>query len=100
MSDAKHTPAPWRVDRCYRTGFTIFGGTQESPSCVVDTQDDDGRYGTIRNESDARLIAAAPDLLAALIDLTDRVEKIVMPDQSTPCTIHARAAIAKAEGES
>lgn len=33
------------------------------------------------------------DLLAALIELTNRVESIVMPDQSTPDTSRARAAI-------
>ena len=67
---SKHTPGPWRSEPCYRSGYTVWGGTDAVPVCVVDTQDDEGRFGTIKNEADARLIAAAPELLEALKELT------------------------------
>jgi hypothetical protein len=48
----KHTPGPWsKSERGY-----IFAGD----SCIASTSDLD------ENEANARLIAAAPDLLAAL----------------------------------
>jgi len=47
------------------------------------------------NEADARLIAAAPDLLAALED----VVQMYQPAYDPPFIERARAAIAKAKGE-
>jgi hypothetical protein len=64
---AQHTPGPWTAELCYRSGFTVWGGTKDAPFPVVDTQDEEGRFGAIRGEkaeANARLIAAAPDLLA------------------------------------
>ena len=49
-----------------------------------------------RREADARLIAAAPDLLDALIDLLEAADEAWSPDR--PCSKDARAAIAKATG--
>ena len=108
---AKHTPGPWRSEPCYRSGYTVWGGTDAVPVCVVDTQDDEGRFGTIKNEADARLIAAAPDLLSfaklvlrglesgvvrakPVIDVDPDAEQVDM----RPLATIARAAIAKAEG--
>lgn len=50
------------------------------------------------NEADARLIAAAPDLLAALKELLDQAVDDVDDRRLSPAVEQARAAIAKAEG--
>ena len=61
----KHTPGPW----------VVF---QDQSDSVIFTVMPAGRAGdvanNIKNGSDARLIAAAPDLLAALIALRDAVK--------------------------
>jgi len=49
-----------------------------------------------RSESDARLIAAAPELLAALVLLVDGDGK---PDECPRALAAARAALLKARGE-
>jgi hypothetical protein len=49
--------------------------------------------------ANARLIAAAPELLNALRRLADRVEQIELPDGSTPDTLEARALLARVEGD-
>jgi len=93
-----HTPAPW------------FAEPQGKRNWIVKSDD----YGTIvhRNcypdenvdrsvEADARLIATAPDLLAALKETLEAIE-IVTPDAPEPLPdsviAKARAAVAKAEG--
>ena len=50
-------------------------------------------------DANARLIAAAPDLYAALQRLADRVEQIQLPDGSTPDTMEARAILYAIGGE-
>lgn len=91
MTDAKHTPGPWFISRKY-----VVGPRDESDSqgfgMIVGVAD---VYGDNRNQ-DARLIAAAPDMLAALKEIAE-----------TPGTTEsegawwraktAQAAIAKAE---
>jgi hypothetical protein len=56
------------------------------------------------SDGDGRLIAAAPDLLAALKRLTDRVDPATKADRSitsfSQAIDAARSAIAKAEGKS
>lgn len=83
---ATHTPGPWKL---------IWWGNERYPYPLsIDTADDAcwiARNGTCSNPADARLIAAAPDLLAAL--------KAVMAvaDRKTDEFDRARAAISKAE---
>ena len=82
-----HTPGPWHVESiCHQwdvwSGIEIeLGGRGETLIVECD------------KEADARLIAAAPDLLAAceaLMDLHD--------GRSVRAIVMARAAIAKARG--
>ena len=108
----KHTPGPWRYD-------------QSHPQ-VVEGRDNGGlwvrralAYGHTESEVDAnaRLIAAAPDLLAALRDVSRQLEAYkefaeqwftdgVPEDWRGRCACanaeldKARAALAKAKGES
>jgi ribosomal protein L29 len=58
MTDAKHTPGPWFVTRQYVVGPRDESETQ-SQGMIVGVAD---VYGNNRNQ-DARLIAAAPELL-------------------------------------
>jgi hypothetical protein len=71
MNEAKHTPGPWEfVPKLTASenhkGFFIRAqkATRDGKWALADVQpgDEDGRIGT----ANARLIAAAPDLLAAL----------------------------------
>ena len=94
MSETKHTPGPWRTDA--HNGFPL-------------DIEDPGEYmiakatPCAKAEANARLIAAAPDLLAALESIAS------MYDYEAACgdlasrlyeaTCLARAAIAKATGE-
>lgn len=64
---SKHTPGPWRVDERYRIVRDTLGSclrviveTTISGECDVDATGADNT-----DQANARLIAAAPDLLAA-----------------------------------
>jgi hypothetical protein len=74
---SKHTPGPWKLDR----------NSVLIPIAPYEWAD---AYGG--SEANARLIAAAPDLLEALQDLCDTLGECGMTEK-------ARAAITKAEGE-
>ena len=86
-----HTPGPWRVEPCTNGGMILIRA--------------DGKHGAhpqthlqIVPEADARLIAAAPDLLEAckaLIRSIDGVESSI----TTSGIQQIRTAIAKAEGK-
>lgn len=78
------TPTPWRV------------GAIESGMVAIDGANGEEVTGFVSPE-DGRLIAAAPDLLEALIELADCGAEAWGEDR--PCVKWARAAIAKATGE-
>lgn len=91
---AKHTPGPWDF-ACDSYGKVLHS----KKACVfTNIKGDNGDYlqtvaAKIENWKDARLIAAAPDLLAAL-------KHLVRYDfGDSDGAKEARAAIAKAEGE-
>jgi hypothetical protein len=89
MSDIKHTPGPWTMTRAHLPYLILdaFGGL------VADTYD----------EADARLIAAAPELLEALeyaFNIYGRFGAVVNePHKPGEWIEQARAAIAKAQRE-
>jgi hypothetical protein len=90
MNTHTHTPGPWRIDSKTRFGdYTIAAG-ESVKTCefIAKTQSD----------TNARLIAAAPDLLAALIEMLDASERPVNERWLLNVRSHARAAISKAEG--
>ena len=108
---SKHTPGPWEFEvetndsggwraraQCVRiwNGATLIADYDTS---ACEYADDD------ENAANARLMAAAPELLAALIDM-DEAYCDVGPDMTQEkrnfgrkTLIAARAAIAKATGE-
>lgn len=90
MSDTKFTPGPWLVgeDQCVDEAWSIV--TTSGGSIIANVNDRHDR------KANARLIAAAPDLYAAL----DAVESDLSIGAHPHLHIDAiRAAIAKARGE-
>jgi hypothetical protein len=85
---AKHTPGPWEVGDAPDDRVAVHGGTV----CVAVV----GDKGFAAVEADAYLIAAAPELLAALEGLLadPYLSHSINNDRMAP----ARAAIAKAKG--
>jgi len=61
----EHTSGPWRVYEMLGNTY-ILAGREESPICVAKALWNEFSY---EKEANARLIAAAPDLLAALKDI-------------------------------
>lgn len=90
MTNATHTPGPWVLSL---NSVKALGWMIGSPSA------DNGpgtHIGNVYNVADARLIAAAPDLLAAL----ESAEDVLAETDMHLSTLHkVRAAIAKAKGE-
>ena len=74
MSETKHTPGPWNVDPSYPGDVCAGTGHDVAVTCYKGMKpiDLDGTESTIgpqsreEAEANARLIAASPDLLAAL----------------------------------
>jgi hypothetical protein len=93
----QHTPGPWRVDTMRHSAksevFVIPG------VCVVT-----GATTEADSEANARLIAAAPELLAVLREIAEHMPVSAPPSQRDIANLQravmprARAAIARAEG--
>lgn len=85
----KHTPGPWAVE-------SDTDIVSDSGDFVASCHEPGSDVSTAREYANARLIAAAPDLLAALqaiMDDPDAVDHILHLD-----AVAADAAIAKATG--
>ena len=100
--DTKHTPGPWRVDRGFQNpGYIRAAGGELVASASVIYQNIPLPY-----RENAILIAAAPDMLAALkalvgkIDLACLVERDLDMSHAADEIRDALAAIDKAEGRS
>lgn len=96
MTD-KHTPSPWRVEE----DSTIYGSRKDKGD-KFEIADCKG-YKEER-EANAHLIAAAPELLGALINadwLIDELTQTTLTEDSEYLEIFAqiKQAIAKAKGE-
>jgi len=99
---SKYTPGPWAIRRIAEVPGAICGGVTrqymrgvgtDQLAMVCSVQPDNG--GDEAMEANARLIAAAPELLEALEWLLDDVGRA----SSMLGAVKARAAIAKATGE-
>lgn len=104
MATTKYTPGPWEV-----SGTSITAPPCNNDGTCIAVIEDDGGYEAPpeQREANARLIAAAPDLLAALktllltsewADETGYVEDVGFVNLET-VQQQAHAAIAKATGE-
>ena len=95
----QHTPGPWAIFNSTILPDATFGIDGADGSAVVFFGFDDN--SGIRKIEDARLIAAAPELLEALrVCATQSTGPDWTPEQALDfIKQHARAAIAKAEGK-
>lgn len=84
MSNAAHTPGPWIYEPSTKT---IRARPSNYWLATMDSWD-----GAVNHEANARLIAAAPDLLAAL----QQIEVAYSFNRAEVAFKVARAAIAKA----
>ena len=88
-NESSHSPGPWAVGDRLKDGAVVVAGPPGSGfECVV--ANPRGYEGRV--VANARLVAAAPDLLAALKAV------IAVADRKTDEFDLARAAIAKGEG--
>lgn len=114
MSEAKHTPGPWRVDghagrleivgrpnwKCRR-----FGVEGEWSVAVVDDLSEGQDGAEFETEANAHLISAAPEMLEALEQFMEEYVELVNsgdagfwnPEDEDKVKV-ARAAISKAKG--
>ena len=97
MTQGKHTPGPWvwATSNSWSRLMRV-GGKDGGILCPVVHQYDAHPDLSIPNEADARLIAAAPEMLEALKEAVE-VFQIEVPFGSRTIA-QMRAAIAKAEG--
>lgn len=100
---AKHTPGPWALDEVRTSigrAFRIGAGEmlQAGKGCCIIYDDYPGNPDNERS-ANARLIAAAPDLLTALKGLRDECSGTPRPWILVDLLTTAAEAIAKAEGK-
>lgn len=91
----EHTKGPWTLCPENDGAFTIWAGERQIAEIAPDDMGD-----TLPAKANARLIAAAPDLLAALAPLVNAAPKdggMIRLDGDE--LARARAAIAKAKGD-
>lgn len=99
---AKHTPGPWKVGTMPQSSQTAVRGARGGLVCALESG-----YQAMR-DADARLIAAAPELLAKIEALSsiysDGKQPLPWADRSSQEISEAwaavRAAIAEARGQS
>jgi hypothetical protein len=94
MTKAAHTPGPWKVD-VFTTAILI----ESRVGCICEMPSDHGQHAE-RRVANARLIAAAPELLEALEDLDWGIGNGASDETWDAACAKARAAIAKAKGGS
>ena len=100
---SKHTPGPWmwdcdviKNDPLERVRYRVVARGKTVTQCYYSSSDESAQH-------DARLIAAAPDLLEALREYRAAIlfaqDKQALMSAIKSADDKARAAIAKAEGE-
>ena len=102
MSDkTKHTPGPWVVRTIDQSLATVE--TQDGRYIIGNAgqlRADDWKTGHIERRANARLIAAAPELLEALQKMLPELRGLsIVSDTAAEMLREAEAAIAKATGE-
>jgi len=104
---AKHTPGPWVVDDSNPNLVArLVDGVYEYVCAVEPSSFSTREYSKEQEESDARLIAAGPDLLKSLQKFINVMESCsYYPDTASDrhalcqAAVKAKAAIFKATGE-
>lgn len=101
-----HTPGPWTLGagRRHFANLSVFAPIGETTfrwRVALACRDDGEGMPQAEAEANARLIAAAPDLLDAVHRCLNLLEIVAGPDEAAfieKATAKVRAAIAKAEG--
>jgi hypothetical protein len=93
-----HTPGPWTVDDCYPASFHNETPPRQEEVWEIMNRDAGITPAYATNREDARLIAAAPDLLAALKYVVEHFQFAPLGIGCIKACDQARAAIKKAEG--
>lgn len=101
---AKHTPGPWTVGdkNGYRANSVLAGDNAVADVYGLPLHQHIGKFTECEGLANARLIAAAPDLLealTALVTFNDAPLNDRRPEGYGALLASARAAIAKATGE-
>lgn len=97
MTQTTHTPGPWKLaDECYSPDGYVWASDNDELVAVAGYDCSD--LPTITRAANARLIAAAPDLLAALATLIEDCEAHGLTDNDAHLR-EARNAITKAKGQ-
>jgi hypothetical protein len=94
---AAHTPGPWTANRDLKTSINAGEKHIAMVNFWKSPNDASSVYGD-EHEANGRLIASAPDLLAALKVMSAHYSGSL--DYQPPYVAMGRAAIAKAEGAS
>lgn len=101
---AEHTPGPWRFDQDWHRIPTILGADGAHVATVEKDNFIHGKFPGIghtepkpERDANARLIAAAPELLAALSGLLSDLDNPDLIDIRDETIAQARAVVAKAE---
>lgn len=86
-----HTPGPWTASKLYKDNSAVIKGEGGEPVLFI---------RTAKSEDDLHLIAAAPELLAALVEVVDRFDSLreSLGHRQSDLSVKSRAAIAKATG--
>ena len=104
-NETKHTPGPWEVTDNTADGYgQLVVGSMHGAVAICYTAEPGDPGMPSECEANARLIAAAPELLAQLVKMTDAYAKamkdagVTYYPEALADVRHARAAIAKATG--
>ncbi|WP_262219722.1 hypothetical protein [Stenotrophomonas maltophilia] len=100
---SKHTPGPWGIERTDDTNWIGFmrPNDPKKVELIVCTTSRESLTdeALARNDADARLIAAAPELLEAVVALETLLSPLAYDSTQKDWLNRAREAIAKATGE-
>lgn len=103
MKNSKYTPGPWRVLYSSNTYPSVHAGETNSPICPLYEYVAEGQRDLLDNaDANAQLIAAAPDMLEALMQI-DSILLSATAETATSairqCFAITTSAVAKARGE-
>ena len=94
----QHTPGPWKINKKYSFSVETLSDGQ-GINIIAECSDPDGIRSAGEDSANAKLIAAAPDLLAALEAIIKMIGPYAGQGRMDTEISAARAAIAKARGE-
>lgn len=96
-SSNKHTPGPWSVRFFKSKSHKVSAPTWESLAVVYGNVDD--KEFDAEGRANARLVAAAPDLLADVKALLNLLDYVRLDADGMKAFRQARTHVAKAEGD-